>query len=69
VGTFGINSVGLERRGFSKERIQAIQRAYKVFRRGNTSQALAELKNGSHASEDVTMLIKFMEKSERGIIK
>lgn len=69
VATFGINAVGLERRGFSQERIEKIQRAYKVFRRKNNSQALEELRKDPAPSQDVKMLIDFMEKSERGIIR
>src|SRR5207244_1465908 len=67
--TFGINAIGLERRGFSKDRITALQRAYKVIKRKNTTQALEELKQDAHPSEDVATLIKFMEQSERGIIR
>jgi UDP-N-acetylglucosamine acyltransferase len=67
--TFGINSIGLERRGFSKERIEKIQRAYRIFRRNNNSQALEELRKDPAPSEDVKMLMRFMEKSERGIIR
>jgi UDP-N-acetylglucosamine acyltransferase len=69
VSTYGINAIGLERRGFSKERIAKIQRAYKIIRRNNTTQALELLKAESESSEDVAALIKFLEKSERGIIK
>ena len=69
VATFGINAIGLERRGFSKERIEKIQRAYKIFRRKNNTQALEELRQDPSPSEDVKMLIAFMEKSERGIIR
>lgn len=69
VATFGINAIGLERRGFSKERIEKIQRAYKIFRRNNNSQALEELRKDPSPSEDVKMLIDFMEKSERGLIR
>lgn len=67
--TFGINSIGLERRGFSKDRITALQRAYRTFRRMNNSQALEELRKDPHPTEDVKLLIEFMEKSERGIIR
>src|SRR5256885_758824 len=35
---YGMNSVGLERRGFSKERIQAIRRAYRVRSEEHTSE-------------------------------
>ena len=67
--TFGINAIGLERRGFSKERVAALQRAYKVIKRNNITQALEELKKDASPSEDVAMLIKFLEQSERGVIR
>jgi UDP-N-acetylglucosamine acyltransferase len=68
---FGLNKVGLERRGFSRERIRKIHHAYKVLLASklNTSQALAKLKAERDRSEDVEMLIRFVEASERGIIK
>jgi UDP-N-acetylglucosamine acyltransferase len=67
--TFGINSIGLERRGFSKERIEKLQRAYKIFRRNNSTQALEELRKDPSPSDDVKVLMEFIEKSERGIIR
>ncbi len=68
---YGMNKVGLERRGFSRERINKIHHAYKILlaSRMNTSQALAKLKSEPNRSEDVEMLIQFIEASERGIIK
>lgn len=68
---FGLNKVGLERRGFSRERIRRIHHAYKVLLASklNTSQALAKLKAESGRGEDVEMLIRFVEASERGVIK
>jgi UDP-N-acetylglucosamine acyltransferase len=68
---FGMNSVGLERRGFSKERIHKIHHAYKVLQASklNTTQALEKLKSESDLGEDVAMLIRFIEASERGVIK
>jgi UDP-N-acetylglucosamine acyltransferase len=68
---FGMNSVGLERRGFSKERIRKIHHAYKVLLASklNTSQALEKLKSEPDLGEDVEMLIRFVEASERGVIK
>jgi UDP-N-acetylglucosamine acyltransferase len=68
---FGMNSVGLERRGFTKERIRKIHHAYKVLlaSRLNTSQALEKLKSEPDLGEDVEMLIRFIEASERGVIK
>jgi len=69
VATYGINSVGLERRGFSKERIAAIQKAYRIFKRNNSAQAIELLKQLSEKTEDVEMLIRFMEASERGVVR
>jgi len=68
---YGMNKVGLERRGFSKERIAKIHRAYKILLASklNTSQALEKLKSESDRGEDVDLLIRFIEASERGVIK
>ena len=68
---YGMNKVGLERRGFSKERIAKIHRAYKILlaSKMNTSQALEKLKVETGRGNDVDMLIRFIEASERGIIK
>jgi UDP-N-acetylglucosamine acyltransferase len=68
---FGMNSVGLERRGFSKERIRKIHHAYKILLASklNTTQALEKLKSEPDLGEDVEMLIRFVEASERGVIK
>jgi UDP-N-acetylglucosamine acyltransferase len=68
---YGLNAIGLARQGFSKERIAKIHHAYKVLLASklNTSQALGKLKAESDRGEDVEMLIKFIEASERGVIK
>lgn len=68
---YGLNAIGLERRGFTKERIGKIDHAYRVLLASklNTSQALEKLKAESDAGEDVAMLIEFIESSERGVIK
>ena len=68
---YGLNAIGLERRGFSKERIRKIHHAYKVLLASklNTSQALEMLKAEPDSGEDVDMLIRFIETSERGVIK
>lgn len=68
---FLMNKVGLQRRGFAKERIAKIHHAYKILLASklNTSQALEKLKSESERGEDVDMLIRFIESSERGVIK
>jgi UDP-N-acetylglucosamine acyltransferase len=68
---FGINAIGLERKGFSPERMEALKRAYRLLLRSkmNTSQALAEMKKSLGDSADVLELVKFIESAERGIVK
>lgn len=68
---YGMNKVGLERRGFSRERIAKIHHAYKILlaSKMNTTQALEKLKSEPNRGEDVDMLIRFIESSERGVIK
>jgi len=68
---YGANKIGLERKGFSAERIQGLQRAFKTLVRSkkNTSQALEELRAAAGGSEDLRELIAFVEKSERGFVK
>lgn len=68
---FGINTIGLERKGFSAERLRALKRAYRLLLRAklNTSQALAEMKKTLGDSADVQELVKFIETADRGIVK
>jgi len=69
--SFGINTIGLERKGFSPERLLPLKRAYRLLLRAklNTSQALAEMRKTLADSPDVLELIKFIESAERGIVK
>ncbi len=71
VRVYGANSIGLERRGFSEERIRRIQHAFRILVNSklNTTQALERLKSEGDQGEDVTMMIRFIEQSERGVIK
>lgn len=68
---YGLNAIGLERRGFSRERIRKIHHAYRVLLASklNTSQAIEKLKAEADRGEDVDALIRFIEASERGVIK
>lgn len=68
---YGVNAIGLERRGFTKERIVTLERAYRLLLRSklNTSQALARMRETLDGSEDVAALIAFIESAERGLIK
>jgi UDP-N-acetylglucosamine acyltransferase len=66
-----LNKVGLQRRGFSSERIAALHHAFKVLLASklNTSQAVEKLRSQGAQGEDVEALLKFIESSQRGIIK
>jgi len=66
---FGVNSMGLERRGFSADRIKALQKAFRLLlvSKLNTTQALDKIK--LLEGEDVALLAGFIERSERGVIK
>ena len=68
---FGPNTIGLERQGFSAERVKTLQQAFKLLVRSkkNTSQALEELRARLADSEDVKELIAFTETAKRGIVK
>jgi UDP-N-acetylglucosamine acyltransferase len=66
---FGINKVGLVRRGFSSERLQNLQKAFRLLLAAklNTTQALEKIKEMK--GEDSALLAAFIERSQRGVIK
>jgi len=68
---YGVNTIGLERRGFSAESIRSIRAAFRVVLQSklNTSQALSVLRERFVDQPSVQVLIDFIEKSQRGIIK
>ena len=66
---YGINKVGLERRGFTPERLQRLNKAFRLLlaAKMNTTQALEKMH--SIDGEDVALLATFIERSHRGVIK
>ena len=68
---YGVNSVGLGRRNFSKEKITQIQDIYRIiFQQGlNTSNALEKVEKEFPDSEEKTEILTFIRKSRRGLIK
>tara|TARA_R110000868_G_scaffold113997_5_gene305821 strand:- start:107 stop:880 length:774 start_codon:yes stop_codon:yes gene_type:complete len=66
---YGLNSVGLQRRGFSADTLLALKRAYKtVYRNGLTvSDALVELHKVT--VPEVQTLTQFIESSSAGIVR
>jgi len=71
VRCYAVNAIGLERHGFSRERIQTIERAYRFLLRSklNTTQAIQRMRETLDGSDDVTELIRFIESAERGLTK
>ncbi|MDQ1694017.1 MAG: UDP-N-acetylglucosamine acyltransferase [Acidobacteriaceae bacterium] len=68
---YGLNRVGLERRGFTREQLRALQHAYRMLlaSKRNTTQALEVMRVEASVSEDVQYLCRFIETSERGVLK
>ena len=66
--TYGINTIGLKRRGFSDDRVEALQRAYRLLVRSklNTTQALEKIEQELEAQPDVEELVAFIKSSQRG---
>lgn len=68
----GLNSIGLRRRGFSKEAIEAVDRAYyHIYRSGlNTTQALERIRADATLMSfaEVQTVVNFVAASKRGII-
>jgi UDP-N-acetylglucosamine acyltransferase len=69
--SFGANSIGLERHGFTEERVKTLQRAFRTLLRSNlnTTQALEVLRRDFADSDDVRELVNFIAAAERGIVK
>ncbi|NCC72979.1 MAG: acyl-ACP--UDP-N-acetylglucosamine O-acyltransferase [Sphingobacteriia bacterium] len=67
----GINSIGLRRRGFSNERINAIQDIYRImYLKGyNITQAIAIIEAELPATPDRDEILAFVSKSTRGLMK
>jgi UDP-N-acetylglucosamine acyltransferase len=71
LGVFGANSVGLERRGFSKTSIEALQTAFRLLTRSqlNTSQAIERIRAEVPPCPELEELIEFIRASQRGVVK
>ena len=71
---YGLNKVGLERRGFTPEQMKELRAAYRLLlaSKMNTSQALEAMRDtiaAGNAGEHVAYLADFIANSERGVIK
>jgi UDP-N-acetylglucosamine acyltransferase len=68
---YGINTLGLQRKGFPEQTIAELKQAYRICFRSkmNTGDALTKIKDMQWAAAEVSTLVEFMEKSERGFIR
>jgi UDP-N-acetylglucosamine acyltransferase len=65
---YGINTIGLIRRGFAQDAITKLRRAYRVLLHANTSRALAQIeRDPSLQSPEVAYVVNFIRTSKRGV--
>ncbi|HEV7427508.1 MAG TPA: acyl-ACP--UDP-N-acetylglucosamine O-acyltransferase [Thermoanaerobaculia bacterium] len=69
--SYGINTIGLERKGFSKETVQALQRAYRILIRSKlgVDEALQKIEEELGLFPEARYLVDFVRESKRGIIR
>ena len=67
---YGLNTIGLQRRGFAPETMRELKRAYMLFFQSNlnVSQALERARAELPPLPEVLLLIRFVEESERGVL-
>lgn len=66
---FGLNTVGLDRRGFPENVKTELRRAYRLFFQSklNISQALERARDDLHPYPEIVRFLTFISESERGI--
>ena len=69
VKLYGLNSVGLQRRGFSEETLRELKRAYRLLFRSelNVSQALERARAELQPLPEVAHFLDFIDASQRGV--
>ena len=66
---YGVNAIGLERRGFSLEVIEQLRRAYRLLVQHNTSRALELIdRDPTLSAAEVRYLVNFIVSAPRGVI-
>lgn len=68
---YGLNRVGMKRRGYSKETIEKLHRSYHLLLSAklNTTQALEKIKEEIKDCKEVDLLVRFYETTKRGVVK
>lgn len=67
---YGLNRVGMRRRGYAKEVIENLNHAYRLLLSSklNTTQALERIREEISGCEEVDLLVEFIESSKRGVV-
>jgi UDP-N-acetylglucosamine acyltransferase len=68
---FGVNSIGLMRRGLAPDVIEKLKRSFRYLTQSklNTTKALLKISGDkSLACDDVQYLVEFIRSSQRGVI-
>lgn len=68
---YGLNITGMKRRGYSRETIDALRHAFHLLLSAklNTTQAVERIKEEIAGSPEVSYILRFIEESQRGVIK
>jgi UDP-N-acetylglucosamine acyltransferase len=68
---YGLNSIGLRRLGFDRDRVKALKEMFKIifYSDLNTTQAVEEIEKNFPSGEDRDEILRFIRDSKRGIIK
>ena len=68
---YGLNKVGVRRRGYSRETIAALHHAFHLLLSSklNTAQAIERIQTEINESSEVDELVRFIETSKRGVVK
>ncbi|MGH9459068.1 MAG: acyl-ACP--UDP-N-acetylglucosamine O-acyltransferase [Thermoanaerobaculia bacterium] len=69
--TYGVNTIGLERKGFSKDTIEALQKAYRILVRSRLrlEDALARIEADLPYYPEARYMVEFIRGSQRGIVR
>lgn len=69
--SYGVNTIGLERKGFSSASIRALQSAYRLLVRSRLrrEEAIDRIQDELGEHEEVAYLLDFIRSSQRGFIK
>jgi UDP-N-acetylglucosamine acyltransferase len=70
VKLYGLNTVGLQRNGFSEDTIRELKRAYRLFFKSelNVSQARERAEHDLKKIPEVEEFLRFFERSDRGVV-